>query len=255
MFFGRGLLSIYNAAMQSPCTVADDFDDQLAAGQKCGLVDSQFPIFHWFEWLFIDPNPLITLYEKRNKVCSGEHIFVHLSSSSNRFEKSKDQDSTCMVEVSGMITTFDYVAALIALLVSECPEGASIKAATDSCFGWFYPLGWLMFEKCFYWLFLWTWCSRKKRIWDVSECNRRGKWKFLICCHAGALCIRCHHPRWRYFRFVPDGYFLLVSLWAETRWAHRSHHWRHPGRPCSIGTTSYQAVAHGTMVRHIVKGL
>jgi len=72
MFFGRGLLSIYNAAMQSPCTVADDFDDQL------------------------------------------------------------DQDSTCMVEVSGMITTFDYVAALIALLVSECPEGASIKALCAS---------------------------------------------------------------------------------------------------------------------------
>ena len=26
--------SIYNAAMHSPCTVADDFDHQLAAGQK-----------------------------------------------------------------------------------------------------------------------------------------------------------------------------------------------------------------------------
>ena len=39
-----------------------------------------------------------------------------------------------MVEVSGMITTFDYVAALIALLVSDCPEEASIKAATGSCF-------------------------------------------------------------------------------------------------------------------------
>ena len=62
--------------MHSPCTVADDFDHQLAAGQKCGLVDSQFPIFHWFEWLFIDPNPLIALYEKRNKVCSGEYIFL-----------------------------------------------------------------------------------------------------------------------------------------------------------------------------------
>lgn len=34
MFFGRGLLSIYNAAMHSPCTAADDFDHQLAAGQK-----------------------------------------------------------------------------------------------------------------------------------------------------------------------------------------------------------------------------
>ena len=48
-------------------------------GKNCGLVESQFPIFHrWFEWLFIDPNPLITLYEKRNKVCSGEHIFCSL---------------------------------------------------------------------------------------------------------------------------------------------------------------------------------
>ena len=75
---------------------------------------------------------LLAPYEKRNIVCSGEHI--HLSSSSNRFEKSKDQDATCMVEVSGMITTFDYVAALIALLVSDCPEEASIKAATGSCF-------------------------------------------------------------------------------------------------------------------------
>eukprot|EP00434_Breviolum_minutum_P043417 symbB.v1.2.038703.t1/scaffold6132.1/size20720/1 len=72
MFFGRGLLSIYNAAMHSPCTAADDFDHQL------------------------------------------------------------DQDATCMVEVSGMITTFDYVAALIALLVSDCPEGASIKALCAS---------------------------------------------------------------------------------------------------------------------------
>ena len=24
-------------------------------GKKCGPVDSQFPIFHWFEWLFIGP--------------------------------------------------------------------------------------------------------------------------------------------------------------------------------------------------------
>ena len=136
-------------------------------GKNCGLVDSQFSIFHrWFEWLFIDPNPLITLYEKRNKVCSDEHTFVHLSSSSNRFEKSKDQDSTCMVEVSGMITTFDYVAALIALLVSECPEGASIKAVTGSCFGWFYPFGLLMFpdlpEVFLYKFFMWTWCTWKK---------------------------------------------------------------------------------------------
>ena len=83
-------------------------------GKNCGLVDSQFPIFHrWFEWLFISPNPLITLYEKRNKVCSGKHIFVHISSSSNRFEESKDQDSTCIDEVSGMITTFDYVAIVL----------------------------------------------------------------------------------------------------------------------------------------------
>ena len=56
-------------------------------------------------------------------------FFAHSSSSSNHFEKSKDQDSTCMVEVSGMITTFGYVAILIALLVSECPEGTNVKAA------------------------------------------------------------------------------------------------------------------------------
>lgn len=72
MFFGRGLLDIYNAAMHSPCTVADDFDHQL------------------------------------------------------------DQDATCMVQVSGMITTFDFVGALISLVVSECPEGANIKALCAS---------------------------------------------------------------------------------------------------------------------------
>eukprot|EP00490_Sorites_sp_Unknown_P027943 CAMPEP_0114696914 /NCGR_PEP_ID=MMETSP0191-20121206/73154_1 /TAXON_ID=126664 /ORGANISM="Sorites sp." /LENGTH=130 /DNA_ID=CAMNT_0001995273 /DNA_START=20 /DNA_END=408 /DNA_ORIENTATION=- len=72
MFFGRGLLDVYNAAMHSPCTVADDFDHQL------------------------------------------------------------EQDTTCMVQVSGMITTFDYVASLTALLVSECPEGANIKALCAS---------------------------------------------------------------------------------------------------------------------------
>ena len=33
-----------------------------------------------------------------------------------------------MVQVSGMITTFDFVGALISLVVSECPEGANIKA-------------------------------------------------------------------------------------------------------------------------------
>ena len=46
-------------------------------GKNCGLVgDSQFPIFHrWVEWLFISLNPFITLYEKRNKVRSGKHIF------------------------------------------------------------------------------------------------------------------------------------------------------------------------------------
>ena len=59
-------------------------------------------------------------------------FFAHLSSSSTRFEKSKEQDSTCIDEVSAMITTFDYVATLIALLVSECPEGANVKAAQGS---------------------------------------------------------------------------------------------------------------------------
>ena len=47
MFFGRGLLSIYNAAMHSPCTAADDFDHQLAAGQKmwtCWLSVSDFSL-------------------------------------------------------------------------------------------------------------------------------------------------------------------------------------------------------------------
>lgn len=72
MFFGRGLMDIYNAAMHSPCTVADDFDNQL------------------------------------------------------------DQDATCMIQVSGMITTFDFVGALISLVVSECPEGANIKALCAS---------------------------------------------------------------------------------------------------------------------------
>ena len=49
-------------------------------GKNCGLVgDSQFPIFHrWVEWLFISLNPFITLYEKRNKVRSGKHIFWSL---------------------------------------------------------------------------------------------------------------------------------------------------------------------------------
>lgn len=35
---------------------------------------------------------------------------------------------SCMISVSGMITVFDYVAALLALVTSECPEGANIKA-------------------------------------------------------------------------------------------------------------------------------
>ncbi|CAK9107836.1 J domain-containing protein [Durusdinium trenchii] len=74
MFFGRGLLDIYNAAMHSPCEEdADDF---------------------------------------------GGHTL--------------DQTSACIVSVSGMITTFDFVGALIALLVSECPEGANIKALCAS---------------------------------------------------------------------------------------------------------------------------
>eukprot|EP00434_Breviolum_minutum_P043547 symbB.v1.2.038825.t1/scaffold6193.1/size20196/3 len=45
------------------------------------------------------------------------------------FDYRLEQDSTFIDEVSGMITTFDYVATLIALLVSECPEGANVKAA------------------------------------------------------------------------------------------------------------------------------
>eukprot|EP00438_Fugacium_kawagutii_P016596 Skav236382 [mRNA] locus=scaffold29:4149:14092:- [translate_table: standard] len=72
MFFGRGLLDIYNAAMNSPCEIADNFEEEV------------------------------------------------------------EQRVSCMISVSGMVTTFDYVAALLALITSECPEGANIKALCAS---------------------------------------------------------------------------------------------------------------------------
>ena len=40
----------------------------------------------------------------------------------------EDATSGCLVQVTGMITTFSFVASLIALLVSECPEGANVQA-------------------------------------------------------------------------------------------------------------------------------
>ncbi|CAJ1332511.1 unnamed protein product [Effrenium voratum] len=74
MFFGRGLLDLYSAAMHSPCN----------EGEK-------------------DFNGHTT-----------------------------DATSGCLVQVTGMITTFSFVASLIALLVSECPEGANVQALCAS---------------------------------------------------------------------------------------------------------------------------
>jgi len=70
MFFGRGLLDLYNTAINSPC-------------------------------------------QKENKV---------------QFTSKVEADATCLVQVTSLITVFDFVGALVALLVSECPKGANVKA-------------------------------------------------------------------------------------------------------------------------------
>lgn len=121
MFFGRGLLDIYNAAMHSPCEEdADDFGGHtLVAHLELRVYCLCTNKARLFVYNSIGQGCFLTWWSPEER----------LTISKSYDESIQDQTSACIVSVSGMITTFDFVGALIALLVSECPEGANIKAA------------------------------------------------------------------------------------------------------------------------------
>lgn len=149
MFFGRGLLDIYNAAMNLPCEIADTFDEEVAARlMRYFLCMSTRVQLNDFNSLLESSWLCATLHSKDHYFASP--CFVWLAFNQHEiWWVSQEQRVSCMISVSGMITTFDYVAALLALVVSECPEGANIKAG----------VGWLQrWERlcCYRRPFLWS---------------------------------------------------------------------------------------------------
>lgn len=186
---------------------------------------------------------------------------------------SKDQDATCMVQVSGMITTFDFVGALISLVVSECPEGANIKAGSGlAVSSWKLPrisqkflflnrplASWMftcvyiyIHTKCFSYYSDSATLQRFTLSWNSLELFLRGNSLINILkvntttAHSldfileiwrapvpGLVRIRCYDPCWRSFRAVADRRLLPVGLWAGIWWD-RSHPWWHRARYRSV---------------------